>query len=649
MLKVAMNNIRSIDHINAEFYPGINLIVGKNGAGKTTLCNALFISLYGRMIGSSKNYKNLIKKGSKNGSVSASIQFPNGKNVRVERFFYLNSPSDVKTYIDNSEVDVNPTKLIPQEIAELMYLQLDKLDFFKYFDVDKFVQKYETKIKILDEEILKLEKIKTEINTLKSILSSELKKQKEMLEESQQRISKLLSLKSNIESNLYFKSEEEFVIFKETYTKAKEEYIKTVESEREKRRSQIDNITSQIKILESELEKIKVEQDKEEKDVRIKLSNELHAKDKELISKHNETVGSLKANINSLQKEKSKISQIQGKSVCPLCGSELNTEKTEEIINHIEEELKILENKLNKETTSYANQKRELEREYKEKEKKLIQEIRDKYNVVINEKRSKIDELKNTLENIKKTNLDLTSEEKQEISNRIKQKHFGNLANIVTKEFMEKQEQLFDQLIRCKIEIEKESETKKRIERAIFDIENKLTELQKYDSIDDVINECKKAKFILSKINKRDIKRHLSVKVFEIINNIAMHYSSLFPIKVIPELKAQSDNYIIDFNAINFNGELIPLSELSSGETVVVKIIINLVIRDFLRLLPEYKNTEFFNIVFIDEYLDRLDEYNAQFVLELLQTFDNFIFVIVTHRADLVQSFSFGVSNIIYL
>ncbi|MCX7641548.1 MAG: hypothetical protein N2Z20_02805, partial [Elusimicrobiales bacterium] len=56
---------------------------------------------------------------------------------------------------------------------------------------------------------------------------------------------------------------------------------------------------------------------------------------------------------------------------------------------------------------------------------------------------------------------------------------------------------------------------------------------------------------------------------------------------------------------------------------------------------PEYKNYEFIDLLFIDEYLDRLDEHNAIEIVSRLSEENKFILGIVTHRADLINSFSY--------
>lgn len=645
MLNIELSNIRSISYKNVDFFPGINIIVGKNGLGKTTLCMAPLIAFYGRTF-SSKGYRSIIKKGESEGHVCVKFITPSQKQIVVDRHISLKDSSNVSVYIDNQHVEIDPSELIPQEISEFMYLQTEKLDLFKYFEnIDDYVELYNSKAKQIETFLVELEKIKTKKNTLEKYYKQELEKEEQNLKNYEKRITEIENRIKTIKSKLYIKTQEEFAKFLQIYENAKEEFTKRITSEEENRKKMAENLNNEIKLLKAELDKLFVEKEREKSESIKNLEKEKFQKEKKLSDEYNLTIGALKNQLENVKKELSRISQIQGEKICPLCGKELDSDEVEKLCKEYETHYSQIEKNIKEENEKFKNQQTSLNQEYENLKKQILKSIDEKYDENIKNKKEKIESLNEKLKNLQ--NFSLSTEEKKQIFIEIKNKFFGDMAELINKEFVEMHDKAFKELSNLEIQLDFEKDNLEKIKHNITSLHKKLKDLEKYFVVDKYMENCIQARAILKKVNKKDIKQHLSAKIYDIVNSITLRYSNIFPVKIIPELRQVKDNYNIEFSAVNLHGEVVNINELSSGEFVIGKIIINLVMRDFLRLLPQYKNTEFLNIMFLDEHLDKLDENNAQMIIEILQGLEDFTFIIVTHRIDLVNSFSNA--NIIYM
>ena len=134
LYSINIKNLRSINRLNMNFKPGINLIYGKNGIGKTSMLEAMYILSISRSF-RSHLLKNIITDGHTNIEIVGKIKDSKGTSLKIE-YYKLKNQKRIK--INEKKINnlsellgVFPaTILSPENINIVIGTNKDKQTFF---------------------------------------------------------------------------------------------------------------------------------------------------------------------------------------------------------------------------------------------------------------------------------------------------------------------------------------------------------------------------------------------------------------------------------------------------------------------------------------------------------------------------------------
>lgn len=605
-LKVRLNNIRTFQDKEFEFYKGINLIVGNNGTGKSTLVSSPYIGMYGRVPSSTITLKKLITRGEKRGEIEVILEDTEYNKLLIRREY----PNLTEIYLNNTKLS-SIDEVFDSEVMKLIYANLlDKIDFTSYINLDDYYEKMKKVKDLVEKEITS---IQSEITSCEFVITNYQNQSIEKQNQRQQYSDELTIIKSTIDElikSLPINQDEilekytqlNYIMsnFIQLKNKFLEEKRQSINLEIMKNRQEIGNIQNQYNIEVQELQNY--------------YSNLLN----EIQNKYNLEIASLQGNISNIDTQLTKLQKLHSlpNSTCPVCNSKVDKVHLEKEMNNlITEKNKVISEikRLEKERDDEIALKRN---EYLDK----VEQIRSKYLPSFEKLNHIIDTLTSQLNTISITNDDVAisygySSYSQLINEyNIVKKQVTDIDNL--KKYQQKLdyytkfiESLDNEILKLQKDIQNTTKKKKQLE-------NKLTEkLTTKDILDRLLDKKKIRQFVLSRIVDK-------------INTLSSVITDL-PIK----LTAYVDDEKVGIIFKNSYGSEVQFEELSSGEKVV-GIIISLFI---YRKLLESLNYVVPKIIIFDELLDRLDYNNVYNVLYFLSKLDDHIILIVTHREDIIQ------------
>ncbi|MEM3420559.1 MAG: AAA family ATPase [Nitrososphaerota archaeon] len=605
-LKVRLNNIRTFQDKEFEFYKGINLIVGNNGTGKSTLVSSPYIGMYGRVPSSTITLKKLITRGEKRGEIEVILEDTEYNKLQIRREY----PNLTEIYLNNTKLS-SIDEVFDSEVMKLIYANLlDKIDFTSYINLDDYYEKMKKVKDLVEKEIAS---IQSEITSCEFVITNYQNQSIEKQNQRQQYSDELTIIKSTIDElikSLPINQDEilekytqlNYIMsnFIQLKNKFLEEKRQSINLEIMKNRQEIGNIQNQYNIEVQELQNY--------------YSNLLN----EIQNKYNLEIASLQGNISNIDTQLTKLQNLHSlpNSTCPVCNSKVDKVHLEKEMNNlITEKNKVISEikRLEKERDDEIALKRN---EYLDK----VEQIKSKYLPSFEKLNHIIDTLTSQLNTISITNDDVAisygySSYSQLINKyNIVKKQVTDIDNL--RKYQQKLdyytkfiESLDNEILKLQKDIQNITKKKKQLE-------NKLTEkLITKDILDRLLDKKKIRQFVLSRIVDK-------------INTLSSVITDL-PIK----LTAYVDDEKVGIIFKNSYGSEVQFEELSSGEKVV-GIIISLFI---YRKLLESLNCVVPKIIIFDELLDRLDYNNVYNVLYFLSKLDDHIILIVTHREDIIQ------------
>ena len=626
--KLILKNFKSHTDTVLDFNKGITIIVGENGVGKSSILEGITYALFKK---STLNQNDLITLGKNNerkSTMSVTLVFEeNGNEYKIVRTNSITSSTSTLQkkingkfkvmVVGNSEVNKELNSIINMdndlflnaiyirqgEIADLVSKKPSerKKLIGKFLNIEDLEKAWEKMPKVIND----FEKEKERLNGMyisKSDTDSELNGRKIELENLRNELSSYLKIKENNDDAL-----EKVLKVKESMEQEKTKYIvllNSITNEKFNLQKMKNNKNDLVKELEEILNN---EEEFKEIEKRIKDID---------IDEYNDIIIELKSDIKSLESINSsldtslnEIYDIENR--CPICQSEIDDEKKEQLISYyedlIDENLKKIENDENeikkynlkiKEFNDYNSRYIELKMLIKNKFniKKKISNLESDIEISENEISSKQNDLKKI--NYDKNKYERVLSDERKINIEIT----GNLENIgITKGKISNTENQIEKLINDLKNIKK--------------IENKINNLNNYI---DLLNDFR---FLYSRDGIQNDLRNISKNIIQENTNkyfekFNFDYSSLY-INDDFEVSLFRDDNEISMNMI------------SGGERIAIAVALRLGIT---------KTIAQGNIdcIFLDEPTIHLDDVRIEELNNLLLNM-NIIpqMIIVTHNQKL--------------
>ena len=613
-----IQNFRAISELELEFVPSsIVLIKGRNGSGKSSIFNALYSCLYNRQL-NGRPLNKAIKQGTD--FCVLNLVF-NINGVQHELYRRIGKNSKVILYREGEELaSGNKVKsiiesLIPPKILKLHMLQsLQIKDIISDLtDVSEFSQKVSDRKKSVEKELLEkegqlqadqhhLEFVSKQIHeTVQNIekLDCEIKK-------FQQQISKLEPSVNN--ANLVTITEkqkrvEQFMIEYQTSLKTFKDSIQLkIRTEVDEPKIKYSNL---LKQLESEL---------------VTKKQKLEIEKHKLIKSLEIDINTLQVEIKNTESELQKFRNLLDTKKCFTCDREIKTND----IPKFQQKIEKLQEQLIKSKQKVEEIKRkqiEIQQEYQSKIQKLEEKIlKDK---------QKISDYLQQLENYRNSLL-----------SQIDNNYENNLKIKLLDKFNLTESDLNQDYSRLVSNINQIDQLKAKLQTLILTKENLETQLNKLQKQEEAIKQSidkihpeieklkEKVKILTTWQNTRLIKKLLVKKATVAINSlIQQKYGQI--IKVSLELTESDD---INILIRNMNGDIVPLDDSSTGESVISKLTLYIALRYLL------SQSCCITCLFLDEFLDSLDELNVEKVLSFLKdisTNEHTSIFLISHRESI--------------
>lgn len=621
---IEIKNFRTISELEVDLSCGITLIKGKNGSGKSSIPNAIYTCIYNRQL-NGRPASAGIKNGTKSSLLKLNFTIDNVDKYSIIRTIGKKSSVELLKNGDviskGSKVKSIIEELIPQDIIKLNMLQsLDIKSLISgYVDVSGFVKKvsdkrkeYEMTLRDLEH---KLQNVDISINNF-DLNISEMEKMKHNNENDLNLImSEITSLKQNLNSSidptLAKEKHENIIKLNSEYTVLVNDLEKNIRSElNEKVETPIQQITSEMNSIASEYTN-------EIKTLDLQLKSEIDKLSSEKQMIYNR--------IKNLEDEISKYTTLINQHVCFVCEHEID----EKDLKKYEAKISQLQNEIKNEQNKIAKIENDTEQSIKDKYKKV--KI-DKYNAST----KRIEELNNDLKKYKSerelyiNKLNNLESEKQKIYTNLLKKY-----NITTDDLKVDYSKVINNFDRITELSAKINIINKNIQDIVNKINQYLSEKEKFISenkksdIENKIKEIgKKITILKTWENSRLLNKLITKKLSSTINSIIKtKYNYIIQVNFDIDDK---DNLVI--TAKNMHGDIVPIEDASTGEGVIGKLILYSAFRTFMSQECSVST------VFLDEFLDSLDDENVFKAFEFLKDIandENISIFIISHRQDI--------------
>jgi len=503
-------------------------------------------------------------------------------------------------------------EIIPPDIVKLSMLQNFSIKdlIANLVDVDKFVKKvrdkhhkYVTNLSELEKQVTNLEseikmveqvieqlshqktRIEEEINRIESSLANVTKELQQAnytpeLQEKLQKFKTDLEVKySNLESELKNRLQEEYVLPK-------------------------NQILSELRLIDSKL---------------AQVINVLKYSQTSSLKPLEDKQVQLTVEINNIKRDIARYQQLIQQRKCFVCERVIDDiDKYKRIVEDLERQVESKQQQI----TYIEQQKQKLVDEHNAK----IQHYTERANKRKQELNTKLNELEEIKRSIEQSKLDL-EKTKESVKRELLDKYGLSEQDIAI------DIQSIDKLLKTKLELESALETNKKslaqLQNSIDNYQKKLVQLRDSKTLDKLNVQIKSLQRSIDILetwqDTRLLKRLLVKDVSNKLNNILeSRYSYMMQVNVTLDEK---DELVI--TALNRHGAEVDLNDVSNGESVIAKLQLYCALLD---LVSGYVRT---NALFLDEFLDSLDEANVAkaliFLRELAHNKNMSIFVI-THR-----------------
>jgi len=611
-----IENFRSLRNFDLNFDRTGSLVIirGPNGSGKSSIFNSIHVCLYNRQLNSRPATK-AITHGEDNcfiqldfevDSVPYSLQRVIGKNSYVELF------KDGISLVKGRQVSKVIEEIIPSDVVKLTMLQNFSIRdlIANLVDVDKFVKKVRDKHHKYVANLSELEKqitnVESEIKMVEQVVE-QLNTQKTCIEKDIDQIqSKLINVTVRLQQTNYTPELQEKLQKFRTELEVK---YSNLESELKNRLQEEyvlprNQILSELRLIDSKLDQV---------------INTLKYRQTSSLKPLEDKQVQLTVEINNIKKDIARYRQLIQQKKCFVCERDIDDiDKYKHIVEELEKQVRTKQ----QEIAQIDQQKQNLINEYNAKIQHYTERA-NKRRQELNDKLNELETVKNSIEQ-SKLNLEKT---KESIKQELLSKYGLNEQDIAI------DIQNIDKLLKTKLELESALETNKKsltqLQNSIDEYRRKLTQLKDSKTLDELNNQIKSIKRSIDILetwqDTRLLKRLLVKDISNKLNNILeTRYSYMMQVNVLLDEK---DELVI--TALNRHGAEVDLNDVSNGESVIAKLQLYCALLD---LVSGYVRT---NALFLDEFLDSLDEANVSkaliFLRELAHNKNMCIFVI-THR-----------------
>ena len=680
---------------------GVTVISGKMGVGKTSFVDAIIWSLYGKCLCSADGVVNRITK--KNCKVEFSflvdkdeysviryrkhdeykngvLLFKNKKNITgadtqktqeiIENIIGISYRALISSVIFSSEIYIS--FLRSKGYAERLKILENILNLGivnQWMDnAKKLVKPIEEKIEEYDN---KIEKINVTITTLEENIQDykdksktrllELKNKKTGLEEEVKQLKNKIEELSKIDIDKEIEEVNKFKTIKE-----KNEFTNKKIIEEEKNIHDTLTLEKEIDSLKKYLSTLKnVDVDQEKKKIldfnKISEENRDINNSIENLKLQIKNVKTLENDLNKKNKDLSiteeEIESIEHKNSCPLCGQEIDKEKTEQLLclktgtkqkllseieeiqkdilglkennDKIEEQLNNLRTRI-KEVPENSKYTLDELSELKENASKKESEIREKESTLLNNKESN----SRTIRRINDLKMEILEE------GSIPERSYDFLSNL--KNELSK---LKDSLIKKETELSTVSDSAKSIydKSYVDEMQEKIKKLivareKTGESLSKKLDEKKYYDFFIEMFANKEggIKKEIIGRMISAFNNKVNYYIPYFMPADRNGIKIVFDNNLKE--TITENDQEVEYNSFSSGEKTVLEISVAF---SLFMLAKEFFSSSISFIVF-DEILDgNLDDEASSKVAKVVSDLgENNCVMLISHRRDLKESFN---------
>jgi len=538
--------------------------------------------------------------------VPYSLQRVIGKNSYVELF------KDGISLVKGRQVSKVIEEIIPPDVVKLTMLQNFSIRdlIANLVDVDKFVKKVRDKHHKYVANLSELEKqvtnVESEIKMVEQVIE-QLNAQKFCIEKEIAQIqSKLANVTDQLQQTNYTPELQEKLQKFRTELEVK---YSNLESELKNRLQEEyvlprNQILSELRLIDSKLDQV---------------INTLKYRQTSSLKPLEDKQVQLTVEINNIKKDVARYQQLIQQKKCFVCERDIDDiDKYKHIVEELEKQVQTKQ----QEIVQIDQQKQDLINEYNAK----IQHYTERANKRRQELNAKLDELEAVKNSIEQSKLNL-EKTKESIKRELLSKYGLNEQDIAI------DIQSIDKLLKTKLELESALETNRKsltqLQNSIDEYQRKLTQLRDSKTLDELNNHIKSVKRSMDILetwqDTRLLKRLLVKDISNKLNSILeTRYSYMMQVNVSLDEK---DELVI--TALNRHGAEVDLNDVSNGESVIAKLQLYCALLD---LVSGYVRT---NALFLDEFLDSLDEANVAkaliFLRELAHNKNMCIFVI-THR-----------------
>jgi DNA repair exonuclease SbcCD ATPase subunit len=585
---IKIKNFLSVgdDELYLDFNSGINLITGenldkggRNGVGKSSLIESIYWCLFGNTI-----------RDIKKDNITNSI---NKKTCKVSLNFFVEENNTKKQYLIMRSLD--PSKLLIEEVKD---------DNTKEDISLSTIPKTEEYIKNLigaNEEVFQNAVIMTANNTIPFMAQKKVDKRKFI--EGIFNLDFFSQMLLKVRSDLNEKKKENELLAKDFVSEQKILNIlsENKESFDDNKKERIENIEKKIKTTQNDLDVLKNKNIPDVSSLKslIKDNEKNISKLKDTLSDTNKEITALENSksdaydaIRQAKKEKQKI--LDKGNTCPTC----NREYCEEDLDHITNEIKKLDDIINK-----------------------FQPIYDENNQKSEEKTKFSQKITSAIEKIKEENENY----REEISN-------ASLHEQKIKSILEKIEEYRENIEEIKKEFFKD-------DNKIDDSKNKIQNLEEdIKNIQKDLLILENAKFIVS---EEGVKTFIVKKLISLFNNQLNFY-----LKTLDAPCTCEFNELFEETIFNSSGKECSYFNFSGGERKRIDIAILFTFQDILKLQTGIS----FNIAIYDEWMDSsLDQKGVLKFMEILRNKvvkNNECVYLISHNTHAINS---DIDNTIFL